>query len=71
MTATKKELVALLMEARRLENKTVRTTDEVAAWHRRTDRALEGQPGDDAAQRYDAPDYVAHRRRVDAMFERR
>jgi hypothetical protein len=70
MRASKATLIALLVEARRLENKTVKTTDEIAAWHRKTDRALYGRLGDDASQRYDAPAYVEHRRFVDLLFTR-
>jgi hypothetical protein len=68
---TKAELVVLLMEARRLANQTVKSSSECAAWHRKTDRALQGEPGDDPEERYDLPARLEHQEFVDRLFTRR
>ena len=64
----KRDLEVLLLEARRLANQTVQKSDEVAVWHRKTDRALQGVTGDDPDERYDAPAFVDHRALVDRLF---
>ena len=64
------DLEVLLLEARHLNNQTVRSSDEVAAWHRRTDRALQGVEGDDPAECYDSPAFVEHRAFVDRLFRK-
>jgi hypothetical protein len=62
------ELIPLLLEARRLDNQTVRMTNEVAVWRRQVDKALEGAEGDDPAERYDFPARAEHRAFVDRLF---
>jgi hypothetical protein len=52
--AEQKMAVALLLEARRLNNLTVRPVDEVVKWHRYADAFLADKPGDDPEERYDA-----------------
>ena len=67
----KRDLEVLLIKARRLGNQTCRLSDEVATWHRKTDRALAGAEGDDPEQRYDSPAHCEHREFVERVFDRR
>ena len=67
---TKRDLEVLLLEARRLNNQTVRRSDEVAAWHRKTDRVLQGVTGDDPDERYDASARMEYREFVARVFDR-
>lgn len=62
-------IVACLATARRLNNQTVRKAHEIDAWHQEADELLahfgfNAEPG----ERWDAPDRVAHRKRVSEMF---
>ena len=66
--ATRRELELLLIEARRLENLTVKPTAEVAAWNRSVDSALEGVSGDKPEERYDAIARTEHREFVKRVF---
>ena len=66
---TKHDLEVLLLEARRLANLTCKSSDEVAAWHRKTDRVLQGVQGDNPDERYDSPGFSEHRALVDRMFD--
>jgi hypothetical protein len=68
---TREELIRLLLEARKLANQTVKDSNVVTSWHRRTDKALTGCSGDDPAERYDAPARIKHRILVDSLFSRR
>jgi hypothetical protein len=66
----KADLIALLIEARRLDNLIVKNSREVAAWRRKVDLAVEGALGDDPEARYDAPARQEHREFVDRLFRR-
>ena len=67
--AKKSELVLLLLMARYFDNQTCCDSGAVATWRRKVDAALEGTPGDDPCARFDTPDRVEHRQRIERMFE--
>lgn len=70
--ATIAALAALLHEARRLHNQTVRNSTEVEAWHRATDMALRryyvAYDHNSAKDEYYAPERVAHREMIRGLF---
>jgi hypothetical protein len=66
--AKKEELLKLLIQARDFDNETVRNSGAMAVWRRKLDKALEGEPGDDPAARYDAPSRRDHRQFVQNVF---
>jgi hypothetical protein len=71
MSATRDILVRLLIEARRLDNLTVKSSEEVAAWRLAVDRALQGEPGDKPEDRYGTPERNEYRRFVESLSTRR
>ena len=68
ISSRESQLLHLLAHARRLHNQTCRDADEVAVWHMAVDRALDGTPFDDRAERFDEPGRVEHRRFVASLF---
>lgn len=64
-------LLALLFEARRLNNQTVRKADEVDDWHRTVDIVLRTSPNGghhDPEAEWGAPKRVAHRKFIRDML---
>jgi hypothetical protein len=73
MDAQTRALLALLFEARRLENQTVRNSDEVDRWHSAVDLVLREsgeQEFQDPKAELNAPHRVAHREWVRNIFTR-
>jgi hypothetical protein len=64
------ELIRLLIEARRLNNQTCRSSKEVTAWHKAVDLVVAGTEHDDPTERYDDAHRTAHRDFVEGLFRK-
>jgi hypothetical protein len=67
--AKRSDLVKLLIAARDFDNQTCRDSGAMAAWRRKVDAAMAGEPGDDPAARWNAPARIEQRQRVESLFK--